>query len=105
MVREVIRCKTFDSTSVHTCWYDITLNDDNPLLIFKIAQQVHILVSDLDDNKPMFLKNVVTSGVRVDAALQTEVVRLEAEDKDPTSQPIRSFSLLYTHMNTQALFL
>lgn len=51
--------------------------------------QVHILVSDLDDNKPMFVKNIVTAGVRVDAALQTEVVRLQAEDKDPTSQPIR----------------
>lgn len=50
--------------------------------------QVLILVSDLDDNKPTFVKNVVTSGVRVDAALQTEVIRLQAEDKDPTALPI-----------------
>lgn len=51
--------------------------------------QVHILVKDLDDNKPMFVKPVVTAGVRVDDSLQTEVVRLQAEDKDPTALPIR----------------
>ncbi|KAK8401064.1 hypothetical protein O3P69_002684 [Scylla paramamosain] len=51
--------------------------------------QVHILIRDLDDNKPAFLKKEVTTGVRVDAALQTEVLRLRAEDKDPTALPIR----------------
>lgn len=51
--------------------------------------QVRVLVTDLDDNKPAFAKDVITTGVRVDAALQTEVVKLEAEDKDPTALPIR----------------
>ncbi|XP_064094597.1 protocadherin Fat 1-like [Macrobrachium nipponense] len=51
--------------------------------------QVIIMVSDLDDNKPTFVDNVVTSGVRIDAALQTEVLRLQAKDEDPTALPIR----------------
>ncbi|XP_037778261.1 cadherin-23-like [Penaeus monodon] len=51
--------------------------------------QVRVLVTDLDDNKPTFAKDIITTGVRVDAALQTEVVKLEAEDKDPTALPIR----------------
>lgn len=46
-------------------------------------------MTDLDDNKPTFAKDIITTGVRVDAALQTEVVKLEAEDKDPTALPIR----------------
>lgn len=51
--------------------------------------QMLILVRDLDDNKPSFERAELTAGVRVDAALQTEVVRLRAYDKDPTAQPIR----------------
>ncbi|XP_050735767.1 cadherin-23-like [Eriocheir sinensis] len=51
--------------------------------------QVRIMIRDLDDNKPAFLKKEMTTGVRVDAALQTEVLKLRAEDKDPTALPIR----------------
>ncbi|KAK3851902.1 hypothetical protein Pcinc_041481, partial [Petrolisthes cinctipes] len=51
--------------------------------------QVVVRVGDLDDNKPTFERAEVTAGVRVDAALQTEVVRLKAFDKDPTAQTIR----------------
>lgn len=61
-----------------------TYDPANPAMM-----QVHIVVKDLDDNKPMFMKAVVTAGVRVDEALQAEVVRLQAEDKDPTALPIR----------------
>ena len=59
--------------------------------------QVHILIRDLDDNKPAFLKKEVTTGVRVDAALQTEVLRLQAEDKDPTALPIRWVFVINLH--------
>lgn len=55
-----------------------------------LSIQVHILIRDLDDNKPAFLKKEVSTGVRVDAALQTEVLKLQAEDRDPTALPIRS---------------
>lgn len=61
----------------------------NVLLSRLCPFKVRVLVTDLDDNKPAFAKDVITTGVRVDAALQTEVVKLEAEDKDPTALPIR----------------
>ncbi|KAK4297363.1 hypothetical protein Pmani_030214 [Petrolisthes manimaculis] len=51
--------------------------------------QVVVRVGDLDDNKPTFERSEVTAGVRVDAALQTEVLTLKAVDKDPTAHTIR----------------
>lgn len=55
------------------------------------------MIRDLDDNKPAFLKKELSTGVRVDAALQTEVLKLRAEDKDPTALPIRPVLAFY-HM-------
>lgn len=61
-----------------------------PNSLHSLFWQVHITIRDLDDNKPTFVKKEMSTGVRVDAALQTEVLKLRAEDKDPTALPIRS---------------
>ncbi|KAI9558883.1 hypothetical protein GHT06_015672 [Daphnia sinensis] len=50
--------------------------------------QVKITVKDIDDNDPVFVQTNITTGVRLNAPLHTEVVRLEAIDPDAESGPV-----------------
>lgn len=67
--------------------------------------RVVVKVKDLDDNRPEFEKKLFTTGVRVDAPLQTEILKLTAVDKDPTALPIKyifvllHFFVLYSVIN------
>ncbi|XP_071439918.1 cadherin-87A [Hetaerina americana] len=51
--------------------------------------QVKVMVSDIDDNSPVFTKENVTVGVRLNVPVDTPVVRLEAKDVDSDSGPIQ----------------
>ena len=50
--------------------------------------QVKVTVKDIDDNDPIFEQHNITTGVRLNAPLHTEVVRLQAVDPDSDSGPI-----------------
>ncbi|XP_076056440.1 cadherin-87A-like [Oratosquilla oratoria] len=69
--------------------------------------QVRVLISDLNDNKPQFVQPRSSAGVRVDAPLQTEVVRLQAHDADATALPLRYtlHNVSFQHIENTATFL
>ena len=50
--------------------------------------QVKVTVKDIDDNDPIFKQHNITTGVRLNAPLHTEVVRLQAVDPDADAGPI-----------------
>ena len=50
--------------------------------------QVKVHVLDKDDNKPQFLQHEITRGLRVNAAIYTEVGRVEARDADAEAEAI-----------------
>lgn len=51
-------------------------------------RQVKIIVLDIDDNKPVFTKDNITIGVRLNVPVDTSLLTLEAVDIDSDSQPI-----------------
>ncbi|XP_044726882.1 cadherin-23 [Chrysoperla carnea] len=51
--------------------------------------QVLIKVIDIDDNRPMFVKDNVTIGVRLNVPVDTSILNLEANDIDPDALPIQ----------------
>ncbi|XP_076162482.1 cadherin 74A [Ptiloglossa arizonensis] len=51
-------------------------------------RQVMIRVLDIDDNKPMFKKENVTLGVRLNVPIDTSLITLEAFDADSDALPI-----------------
>ena len=50
--------------------------------------QVKVVVLDVDDNSPVFLKHNMTLGVRVNAPIYTTIATLEAEDPDADAIPV-----------------
>ncbi|CAB4057546.1 unnamed protein product [Lepeophtheirus salmonis] len=50
--------------------------------------RVKIIISDIDDNNPKFLKMNLSYGVRVNSAIYTEVAKVKAIDIDVTADPI-----------------
>ncbi|XP_046392719.1 cadherin-23-like [Ischnura elegans] len=61
--------------------------------------QVKVIVSDIDDNRPVFVKGNMTVGVRLNVPVDTPVVRLEAKDVDADSGPI-NFNLTSATFST-----
>ena len=55
--------------------------------------QVKVHVLDLDDNNPTFIERNMTRGVRVNAAIYTELGKIYAEDADAEAAPI-TYTLL-----------
>lgn len=50
---------------------------------------VKIVVIDKDDNNPSFVEHNITKGVRVNAAIYTELATIKAFDRDPTAKTIK----------------
>lgn len=50
--------------------------------------QIKVTIKDIDDNDPVFMQTNITTGVRLNAPLHTEVFRLHAVDPDPDSGPV-----------------
>ena len=50
--------------------------------------QVKVVVQDIDDNSPEFLKHNTTTGVRVNAPLYTVIETLTAVDADVDSSVV-----------------
>ena len=50
--------------------------------------QVKVHVVDKDDNNPTFVERNTTLGVRVNAAIYTELGKIQAEDADAEAKPI-----------------
>ncbi|GLG95415.1 Cadherin-87A, partial [Gryllus bimaculatus] len=57
--------------------------------------QVHIKLEDIDDNKPTFLQDNITVGVRLNVPVDTSLLKLEAIDVDEDPAPI-----MYHLLNT-----
>lgn len=51
-------------------------------------RQVLVRVLDVDDNKPLFKKDNVTLGVRLNVPIDTSLITLEADDIDSSALPI-----------------
>ncbi|XP_057327404.1 cadherin-23 isoform X2 [Microplitis mediator] len=51
-------------------------------------RQVMIKVLDVDDNKPRFIKDNITIGVRLNVPIDTSLITLEAYDEDSEALPI-----------------
>eukprot|EP00096_Caligus_rogercresseyi_P014673 TRINITY_DN7189_c0_g1_i1.p1 TRINITY_DN7189_c0_g1~~TRINITY_DN7189_c0_g1_i1.p1 ORF type:complete len:1289 (-),score=408.11 TRINITY_DN7189_c0_g1_i1:505-4371(-) len=62
---------------------------------------VKVLISDIDDNKPVFISKNSTFGVRVNSAIYTEIATLQALDADPESPPITYSLLNITYLRPQ----
>ncbi|XP_063220299.1 cadherin EGF LAG seven-pass G-type receptor 3 isoform X2 [Bacillus rossius redtenbacheri] len=58
-------------------------------------QQVKIIVQDIDDNKPEFIKENITVGVRLNVPVDTTLLTLEVVDKDSSALPV-SYKLVNT---------
>ena len=50
--------------------------------------QIKVTIKDIDDNDPVFMQTNITTGVRLNSPLHTEVFRLQAVDPDPDSGPV-----------------
>ncbi|XP_068081067.1 cadherin-87A [Anabrus simplex] len=69
--------------------------------------QVRVKVEDIDDNRPRFIQDNITIGVRLNVPVDTSLFTLEALDVDSSSQPINYrlinttfFSLAVSVMDT-----
>lgn len=54
-------------------------------------RQILIEVEDIDDNSPVFEKNNVTIGIRLNVPPDTTLIRLHAVDKDANSPPMEYY--------------
>ena len=67
---------------------------------------IHILVRDINDNRPEFTQSLYSANVTEDASKGTEIVRIEAKDVDEGVNGAIRYSLLENHYDNrgEALF-